>query len=104
MLLLFNRLTVTRRDDITKEIINEKLHILVQIQTKKNTVESWIEKLKVNKQESWDKLKGGLIYKHTMFFLRRSAHLQFIPFSRGEHYGGWKSEQTSELMRRFDNK
>ena len=39
-----------------------------------------------------------------MFFLRRSAHSQFIPFSRGEQYDGSKSEQTVELMRGFDNK
>ena len=34
---------------------------------------------------------------------KSSAYLQFILFSRVEQHGGWRREQTKELMRCFDN-
>ena len=70
---------------------------------------SWrLEKqLKANKREgAWglvaiNGVRGGIQGEHTIFFLQRSVHSQFIP-SHGEQHGGWRREQTAELKRYFD--
>ena len=59
-----------------------------RVQNRMGRVGALEEKLKVNKHESWNKRKKGrLKSKNTIFFLRRSAHSQLIPISRGEQYG-----------------
>ena len=50
-------------------------------------------------------INGGREYNvNTAYFcLQRRAHSQFIFSSCGEQLGGWKIEQTTELMRCFNS-